>query len=114
MIRGTTIKVLRPSMVSVDSHGNDITSDVTETVENVLVNSPSTDDVSTVTARTNDKAITLSLGIPKTYTKSLCDCRVVIPIVDPSKEWTVIGDPTPIMHNCPTKWNRKALVAFYE
>lgn len=113
-MKGADVFILRPQNAAKDSHGNLVPSYVKETVKNVLVNSPTTQEVLDSQAVTNGRVLSYSLGFPKTYTKSLYGCKVIIPFIDKQKEWYVIGDPQPIMHNCPTKWNRKVLVSAYE
>lgn len=112
-MQGGRVIVKRPISTGKDAHGNLITTFEEEAVDNVLVNTPETAEAF-ASARQNDFSISYTLGFPKTYKKSLLNCRIIIPFVDPEKEWYVFGDPQPVPHNCPTKWNRKVSVSAYD
>ena len=105
-MRGSTVLIYRPLDAGIDSHGNAIYSDDIETVDDVLINKPSTDDMRDSAALTNGVEASYSLAFPVTYTKSLRGCSVVMPCIDAEKRWRVIGDPRPIPHNLPHRLNR--------
>lgn len=109
-MRGIVVNVVRSNIKGTDSHGNPISRDDVEVVENVLVHRPTTQDIIDNQTIETGYDLTFSCVFPKTYEKSLRGCRIVIPKVDPKREFYVVGDPKPIPHGCPTKWNRKVLV----
>lgn len=109
-MRGTKVKVLRPEQKSIDAHGNPIRAYAEEIVDNVLVNKPSTQDLIDNQALMTGYTLNFILAFPKTYQKELRGCKIVIPLVNPDYEFDVVGNPQPIPHNCPTKWNYKVEV----
>lgn len=109
-MRGIKVVVLRPEERGVDTHGNPVYKTTEEVVDNVLVNKPTTEDLLDSGSIANGYVLTFSLAFPKTWNKPLRGCRLLIPYVDPSREFYVIGDPRPIPHSCPTQWNYKVLV----
>lgn len=104
--KGVTVTVYRPSD-EVDAHGNRVAQYTTETVTPVLANPNATaeqrDAVQPYGARVSGV-----LAFPKTYTASLAGCLVEVP--GWPGRFEVIGDPLPVVHDCPTKWNRKVLI----
>lgn len=105
-MRGTDVLVVRGTLSGVDGHGNEVKNEVLERVSDVLVHPVSgTKDVTDREAEQSGSEIHINLAFPKTYNKPMRGCRVVIPCLHQSREWVVVGDPHPIPHNCPTRWN---------
>ena len=108
MISGTAVTVIRPGEPSRDRFGNDVPGEpAAEAVGGVLVDQPSTEDMEA--ARPDGVTLAFALHFPKSYTRSLDGCTVVLP--DPwdngGKGYRVHGDPRPLMDaNTPGRWNR--------
>ena len=105
MIRGTSITVLRPTSAETDRLGNAVPGGyVAETVENVLIAEPSTEEMES--DRPFGTVRTATLHIPKTYQKGLEGCIVQLPGVwFREGGYHVVGDPIPYMEeNTPTDW----------
>lgn len=112
-MRGSQVIVMRPSETNYDTHGNEVVNYTQETVDDVLINTPSTEDVNNAQEQTNGVVVSFSLAFPNYYIKSLYGCKVVIPCINSEAEWDVIGDPQPVPHNMPhrlNRWNLKAYV----
>ena len=109
--RGLAVTVLRPVQGGADRLGNPTRAGhVSEVVEDVLVQSPSTDDMEAV--RPYGAAVSLSLQFPIAYHGSLRGCEVVLP--EPcAGTYRVIGDPMPdphAPHRYANRWDRTVLV----
>lgn len=107
LFTGETVTVLTPK-VTYDEHMEEVVSWEREAVDDVLVAPGSTSDVED-TDRPHGTRASFSLGFPKTFSKPLRGCRVVVRPVDGEDEalhtYSVIGDPQPNnMDNCPTSW----------
>lgn len=107
LLRGETVTVLTPEH-GYDEHMEDVLTWEREDVENVLVAPGSTSDVDDV-ARPHGTRSVFTLGFPKTFSRRLRGCRVVVRPVEGEDEarhtYAVIGDPHPnAMANCPTPW----------
>lgn len=99
--------MLTPS-VTYDEHMEEVETWEREEVQNVLVAPGSTSDVEE-SARPDGTRAVFTLGFPKTFSKSLRGCRVVVRCPEGGNEgehtYSVIGDPQPnTLENCPTKW----------
>lgn len=110
MIRGVAVQVIRKVANGTDRFNNvQYTDAETETVENVLVQPGEYGSTELLEAsRPEGVTVDYTLHFPKTYTKSLEGCRVILP-----EPWAVeggflvIGNPQPFIDvNTPTKWNR--------
>lgn len=104
-LAGQTITVRRPAHEGFDDMGEQIVRFVDEEVADVLVAAGATLD-SRESNRPHGTSVEFTLAFPKTYSKSLRGCRVVIE----GEEFEVIGDPRAHPAHCPTRWNRKAEV----
>ena len=111
MLRGDSVTVRREVLSGKDAHGNALVQQSDEVVQNVLcMPGVSKDDVETVRPFGVDVAGTLAF--PKGYGKSLRGCSIYVPAW---QGWyKVLGDPQPVPHNCPTKWNLKVWVSHVE
>lgn len=106
MISGTDVTVTRRTVAGRDEMGEPEWTHESETVRNVLVGAPTTDDMDE-TNRMYGVTCDLVLHFPKTYTASLKGCTVGVY----GGEYRVLGDPQPYMEaNTPTPWNRPAKV----
>lgn len=107
MIRGETVKVLT-HVIGYDEHMEEVDEWVSEVVENVIVAPGSTSSVEESTRPYGTRAV-FTLGFPKTFSKRLRGCRVVVRCPEGGNEgehmYSVIGDPQPnTLENCPTEW----------
>lgn len=99
LLSGETVAVLTRS-VAYDEHMEAVETWEREEVGNVLVAPGSTSDVAG-TARPDGTRAAFTLGFPKTFSKPLRGCRVVVR----GSVYSVIGDPQPnTSGNCPTRW----------
>lgn len=114
MIRGTTVTLYDQTVTGYDPFGAPVIEETAETVKNVLVGEPSTDDVTTSTDLYG-KRIAYMLGIPKGDTHDWTDKKV---------SWTdsygqtyvvkTFGYPiTGIEANIPTPWHKKVRCEVY-
>ncbi len=105
-MRGEPVTFSTTYVTGVDSEGNDVTSTVAATVDNVLV---APGDVSDLTGidRPNGDIADVTLYCPKTMAIStLRGAKVTIPRLGPGRTFTVIGDPVPYPPALtPTAWN---------
>ena len=107
MIRGETVKVLRPSVNGMDAYNTPIRKWSKESVDNVLVGSPSPDDVAT-SAEPDGLRVSLPLYFPRSYHGALRGCRVGVR----GTEYQVVGDPMPLDGGLtPTAWNMQVNVS---
>lgn len=107
LFTGEQVTVLTPK-VTYDEHMEEVTTWERETVGDVLVAPGSTSDVED-SVRPYGTRASFTLGFPKTFSKPLRGCRIVIRPVDGEDEalhtYSVIGAPHPnTMANCPTPW----------
>lgn len=99
LLQGEAVTVLTPS-VAYDEHMEAVETWEREEVQNVLVAPGYTSDVAG-TARPDGTRAVFTLGFPKTFSKPLRGCRVVVR----GSVYSVIGDPQPnSAANCPTRW----------
>jgi len=111
-MQGASVIVIRQAASGVDAHGNPVSVETQEAVDDVLVNRVGTSDANDAAAHVEGDTVRMKLAFPKTYQKPLRNCRVIVPMVDPLRQWRVVGDPVPIKHNCPTRWNYQVEVVF--
>ena len=107
LLSGETVAVLTQS-VAYDEHMEAVEKWEREDVDNVLVAPGSTASVED-TARPYGTRAVFTLGFPKTFSKRLRGCRVIVRCPDGGDEnehtYSVIGDPQPNnAENCPTQW----------
>ena len=106
-IRGISVTLYKETVSSYDSFGAPIYTTTKETVDNVLVAQPSTDDITTALSMYGKK-ITYNLGIPKGDTNDWTD--KVVEWTDPQGNTvTVKTFGFPIMGieaNVPGPWHK--------
>ena len=90
MFDTVSVQVRRPYSTGKDRLGNKIVEYETETVEGVLVAPGATLDLEA--SRPEGVSVAYTLHFPKTYTKSLERCLVVLP-APWTGEYRVIGNP---------------------
>lgn len=106
MIRGVEATVVRPGEAARDRLGNMVPGEPSRTVVgDVLVATPSTEDMEA--ARAEGVTLALTLHFPRSFSESLRGCRVELP-----EPWArrggyrVVGDPRPLMDaNVPGRWH---------
>jgi hypothetical protein len=101
VLTGEAVTVQRSAQVGVNSRNEPVFEWEDETVDDVLVTPGPRDDIDDSTRPTGVR-VEWSLIWPKTYTKPLAGCRV---IVRGGAPLNIIGDPHAFA-NAPTRWNR--------
>lgn len=104
MLSGETVTILRPT-VTLDERKDPVTEWATETLDNVLLDHPTTEDMDAV-MRMYGVTVHYRMHVPKSYASSLRDCRVQRA---DGMEFDVIGDPQPLQWS-PLDWDREALL----
>lgn len=108
-MKGTTIQIVKTTQTGTDPFGKPIYSEQFVDVPDVLVGSPTTDDV-TSTLNLYGKKIEYVLGIPKGDTNNWVDAEVVIW----GKRFRTIGYPvTGEQANIPLRWGQNVRVERY-
>lgn len=113
-MRGTTVVLYTQTLTGYDAFNAPVYSEVAESVKDVLIGEPSTDDVITST-QLYGKTLVCMLGIPKGDTHDWTDKKV---------SWTDASGTVhtfktfgfPIMGieaNIPTRWHKKVRCAEY-
>lgn len=109
MIKGTDIQLAVQTQTGVDDFGNPIYTEEFETISDVLVGQPSTDDVEQ-TIQLYGKKIAYVIGIPKDDEHDWFDRELVIF----GDRYRTIGYPmTGIQDNIPLKWGQNVKVERY-
>ena len=112
MITGIPIEILVKTETGVDAFNKPVYEEVPETVQNVLVGQPSTNEVLEVFNLTGRRAA-YWLGIPKGDTHDWELAKVILPAPFAGK-YQAIGTPVSgIESNIPLSWNTKVLVEKY-
>lgn len=105
---GTEVTIVRRVQSGSDGFNMPVYTEETETVEDCLVCPVST--VSLGEGRPEGFDLKYRVVFPSAFTGSLAHTQLILPLVDESQRFDVYGDPQPVPHNCPTKWNRTAEV----
>lgn len=109
MIKGTDIQIVIKTSTENDELGNPIYTETLETVSNVLVGQPSTDDVAE-TIQLYGKQIAYVLGIPKGDEHDWVDTDVIVF----GERFHTIGYPmTGIQDNIPLNWGQNVRIERY-
>lgn len=108
-MKGTTVQLVSKTETGTDPFGNPIYSEELESVKDVLIGSPTTDDV-TNTLNLYGKKIEYVLGIPKGDTHNWVDAEVEFW----GKRFRTIGYPTTgEQENIPLRWGQNVKVEKY-
>lgn len=109
-IKGIAVTLYEKEKVGTDLFNNPIYSETAVVVENVLVGSPTTDDITTATSLYGRKAV-YTLGIPKEDTHNWENVKVEFF----GEVWRTFGLPVKGIDDLvPTEWNEKVMVERYE
>lgn len=109
MIKGTDIQLVVQTQTGTDDFGNPVYTEDFETINDVLVGQPSTDDVEQ-TIQLYGKKIAYVIGIPKDDEHDWFDRELVIF----GDRYRTIGYPmTGIQDNIPLKWGQNVKVERY-
>lgn len=108
-MKGTTVQFVKTTQTGTNDFGEPIYSEELVNVPDVLVGSPTTDDV-TSTLNLYGKKIEYVLGIPKGDTNDWVDAEVVIW----GERYRTIGYPTTgEQANIPLRWGQNVKVERY-
>lgn len=114
MIRGISVQLLKKTQQGLDPFGAPIYVETTETVDNVLVGQPTTDDVTQALSLYGRKVV-YWLAIPKGDAHDWDDVRVILPEPFPGTYRTVGLPVAGVEANMPPlPWNKKVMVERYE
>lgn len=109
-MKGTTVQLVVKTQSGTDGFGAPITTEELVSVDDVLVGSPTTDDV-TNTLNLYGKKIEYVLGIPKGDTHNWIDAEVIIW----GNRYRTIGYPvTGEQENIPLRWGQNVKVERYD
>ena len=109
-LKGITVVLIQKNVIGYDKFNAEIVKETSETVDNVLIGEPSTDDVSNA-MNLYGKKIAYTLAIPKNDSHNWEDCIVEFF----GKKFKTIGTPTQgIEELIPLQWNKKVKVERYE
>lgn len=108
-MKGTTVQLVVKTQIGTDSFGAPVYSEELLSVDDVLVGSPTTDDI-TNTLNLYGKKIEYVLGIPKGDTHNWIDTEVIIW----GERYRTIGYPTTgEQENIPLRWGQNVRVERY-
>ena len=112
-MRGVTVSIVVKTKIGTDDFNQPIFSETVETVDDVLVGEPSSDDITNALTLHGAKVL-YRLAIPKGDTHDWDGTRVILP--EPfAGEYKTVGIPTAgIDANIPLRWNKKVLLERYE
>lgn len=113
LIVGIPITLIVKTQIGVDDTNRPIFSETEETIENVLVGQPSTDDV-TSEVNLSGKRIAYTLAIPKGDTHTWTDTDVILPEPFAGRYRTIGAPIAGIEENTPLSWNKKVRLERYE
>lgn len=109
-MKGTTIKLLVKTQTGTDPFGAPIYSTVWEDIPDVLVGTPTTDDIKT-SVELYGKKIEYILGIPKGDTHNWIDADIIIW----SQRYKSFGYPmTGEPENIPLRWGQNVRVTRFD
>ncbi len=109
-MKGETVILLSRTKTGTDPFGADVYAETEIEVKNVLVGTPSTDDITT-NLNLYGKQLLFVLGIPKGDTNNWKDVVVVIR----GEKYKTYGFPlTQTEENVPGRWNTQVKVVRYE
>ena len=109
-MKGETVILLSRTKTGTDPFGADVYTETEIEVKNVLVGTPSTDDITT-NLNLYGKQLLFVLGIPKGDTNNWKDVTVMIR----GEKYKTYGFPlTQTEENVPGRWNTQVKVVRYE
>lgn len=109
-MKGETVILLSRTKTGTDPFGADVYAETEIEVKNVLVGTPSTDDITT-NLNLYGKQLLFVLGIPKGDTNNWKDVTVMIR----GEKYKTYGFPlTQTEENVPGRWNTQVKVVRYE
>lgn len=112
-MRGITVSLTVKTQAGTDAFNQPVYTETTESVDDVLVGEPSSEDITNTLSMYGAK-VTYRLGIPKGDTHDWRDTIVTLPEPFAGKYHTV-GVPTAgIEAMIPLRWNKKVLLERYE
>lgn len=111
LLKGIPVVLITKTVIGKDGFNRDITEDVRETVENVLVAPVSQTDVAVINELAmNGKKAVYQLAIPKGDTHNWEDAEIEFF----GERWRSVGMTTQgLEHLIPLQWNKKVLVDRY-
>lgn len=114
MIRGVSVQLKVKTQTGVDAINNPVYKETTETVDNVLVGEPTTDDINN-SLNLYGKKVHCVLAIPKGDTHDWTDTKVILPEESGNPGvFKTIGYPVGgIETMIPLSWNKKVMVERY-
>ena len=112
-MRGVTVSLVVKTKIGTDDFNQPIFSEIVETVDDVLVGEPSSDDITNALTLHGAKVL-YRLAIPKGDAHDWDGTKVILP--EPfAGEYLTVGIPTAgIEENIPLRWNKKVLLERYE
>lgn len=111
-IQGITVQLIKQVQTGADWSNHPIYEEITESVDNVLVGEPTTEDV-TGTMNLYGKRVAYTIAIPKGDSHSWENATVILPEPFAGK-YRTIGYPTAgIEQNIPLRWNKKVKLERY-
>lgn len=106
MIKGVTVTLITKEKTGTDEIGNPVFTETSEQVENVLIGSPTTQEI-LGTNQLYGRKLSYILGIPKGDSHDWVNQKVVFF----GKTFRTIGEPTQgIEAMIPLQWNKKVMV----
>ena len=106
MIKGITVTLYTKEQTGTDGFNRPVYREISETVENVLIGEPTTEEITDVLELTG-KRLAYVLAVPKGDTHVWTNRKVSFW----GQSFSVIGEPTQgIEENIPLSWNKKIRV----
>ena len=106
MIKGITITLMQKTQTGTDPIGNPVNSETAEQVDNVLIGSPTTQEILD-TNQLYGRTLSYVLGIPRGDNHNWVNQKVVFF----GKTFHTIGEPIQgIVAVIPLKWDKKVMV----
>lgn len=112
-MRGVTISLVVKTKIGTDDFNQPILAETIESVNDVLVGEPSTDDIANALTLSGAKVV-YKLAIPKGDTHDWDGTKVILPEPFAGTYKTVGIATAGIEANIPLRWNKKVLLERYE
>ena len=108
-MKGTTVQLVVKTQTGTDEFGAPVYEETLETVSDVLIGQPSTNDLAD-SIDLNGKRIDYVLGIPKGDTHNWVDTEIIFF----GQRFKTVGYPqTGIQENIPLRWGQNVKVVHY-